>query len=141
MTSAVSPTFSRSASGLSDMNMKPELTEPLAAGEGDDVLDAGVFIDDVDELKDLFFDGVESDVLLAADLPADAAGVLLREEAFGDEDEEVDGEAKSEQGDEEDEGLAAEHPAEAALVLRGEAVEGALAECGRSGCGCARTWA
>ena len=90
----------RSASGLRTRNMLAELEEPPPGPPPprklSDVLDAGIFLGDVDELAHLLLHVEEGDVLLALNAAAETAGVLLREEAVGDDGEEIDVEAEGE---------------------------------------------
>ena len=61
-----------------------------AAGEADHGVDRRIAAHDDDELAELRAHRLERDALVGADAADDAAGVLLREEALGDRDVEVD---------------------------------------------------
>ena len=63
----------------------------------------------------------------ARNVALQAAGILLREEALGDDDVDVNGQADGAEGDAQHERLVAQHPAEAAGVAVVQPVEKALA--------------
>jgi hypothetical protein len=74
-----------------------------ATGEADDAGDRGILADDRDELGQLLPHQLKRDALVGLD-PADhPAGVLLREEALRDEDEQIEVEADRHKQDQQDE--------------------------------------
>ncbi len=84
----------RSSNGFREMNSWPMFAgvppPAAAAGEAADVLDVGVALDDVEDLGELRPHGLEGDVLIRLDGPADPPRVLLGEEALRDDHEEID---------------------------------------------------
>ena len=61
-----------------------------AAGEAGHVVHVGVCSDNVHHLRQLLLHGLKRDILLRLNGAADPPGVLLREETFGNDDEEDD---------------------------------------------------
>ena len=56
--------------------------------------------------------GREGNVLIALDEAADAPGVLLREKSLGNDREQIDVEADRADGEQQDQELVAQHPAQ-----------------------------
>ncbi len=73
-----------------------------AARKSDDVFDRGILAQDGDELRELLFHELERDALVGANSAYQGAGVLLRQEAFRDDREEIDVEGDGQQQDEKD---------------------------------------
>ena len=101
---------------------------PAAARERHHVADRRIGHHHVDELAHLLAHGRERDVLLGLDAPVQPPRVLLREEALGHHDEQVDVEADRAERDEQDHELVPEDPAERPPIEAVDAVEGGLAD-------------
>src|SRR5215470_8892686 len=76
-----------------------------AAGEGGDRVDSGIAADDIGEGAHLLRHGGEREILITQYLAVDTPGVLLREEALGCDDEEIEVEADGADGDEKNQEL------------------------------------
>ena len=100
----------------------------VAAHEGDDVGDSRVGLHHVDEVRHLLAHGRRGDVLLGLDVADEPAGILLREEALGHDDEQVDVEGDRGQEHGERQRLVAQDPAERASVETDQCLEQPLAE-------------
>jgi hypothetical protein len=72
--------------------------------------------------------GREREVLVTLNLAVEAAGVLLGEKALGSDDEKIDVEADSADGDEQDQELVAQNPLQTDIVSAQQAIEGVLGE-------------
>ena len=110
--------------------MKPELVWP-AAGEAGHALDRRIGPHDLDELAELPAHRLEGDALVGADAADDAARVLLRKEALGDRDVEMDVEQHRRQEDEHGEQRMAQHQPEAAAIEALQATQAAFAQAGQ----------
>ncbi len=100
--------------------------DAVGADEGGKTFDGGVAQDDVGELLLFLRHGVEGDILRRLGDALDHAGILHREEAFGDDDIEEDGEHQGAQSHEQSEGLVAQHDPQGAPVKGDHAVEHVL---------------
>src|SRR5713226_1060083 len=97
-----------------------------AAGKGCDGVDRGVLQDDVGELTHLLGHGREGKILIALDQPTEAAGILLRKEALGSLDEEIEVQTNGAESDEQDKKLMAENPAQGDIVSVQQTIESVL---------------
>ena len=113
----------RSSRGFSVMNMRPlfcaalPTPAPSAIADGRDVR---VGLDDRAELLLQLHHLGERDVLRRVGGAEQDAGVLLREEALGDDDEQIDGGGDGGEEDHQGHEAVAQHDVEAALVAVGE---------------------
>ena len=96
---------------------------PVAAGIGIHVLDGGIGLDDLDHLQERVVDEREGCVLRPLHAAGDGAGVLLREEAFGNFDDDGEVQGDGERQDNEHEGRMIENPAKRAAIERKHSVE------------------
>ena len=88
---------------------------------------AGSSSDHLRQLLLLVAHGGKADVLRGRGLAAEAARVLLREEALGHDDEQIDVENAQSDGDAQHEPLVAQNPAQRRVVFIVQPLEGALA--------------
>ena len=100
--------------------------ETAAAGEADDGLDRGILPHDLDEVVELLLHRLERNALVAAHEADQAPGVLLREEALGHDDVEIDVEADRDGEQEHHQRRVAQRPRERLLVAAQHAIEDAL---------------
>ncbi len=89
-----------------------------AAGEADDVFDVGIAFDDVHELGEFLLHRLERDRLVGADAAHQGAGILLREEAFGDREPEIEIDADCDDENEDDRAGHSQRPAQRAFIGR-----------------------
>src|SRR5215470_9686019 len=99
----------------------------LAAGEAHHVVDGGIGTDDVDEVGELLAHRLEGNALVSLNEADQSSGVLLREEALGNDDIEVDIQAYRDQQNEHREHAVAQYPGQASLVAAQDVPEAALA--------------
>src|SRR5258708_18769532 len=97
-----------------------------AASEADHHLDRGVFLDDRDELLEFLPHQLERNALVGLDAAVDPAGILLREEALGDDRVEIEIGPDGREQDRHDEERMVERPAERVLVAAQHGVEAPL---------------
>src|SRR5712692_2690688 len=94
-----------------------------ATGKGCDGIDRGVLQDDVGELTHLLGHGREGKILIALDQPTEAAGILLRKEALGSLDEEIEVQTNRTESEKQNKKLMAENPAQGEIVGTEKSVE------------------
>src|SRR3981081_2169317 len=97
-----------------------------AAGESGDGINSGILHDDVGKFTHLLGHGGEGKILIALDQTVDAAGVLLREEALGRPDKQINVQADRAEGDKQDEELVTKNPAEGNIVGAQQTIERVL---------------
>ena len=116
----------RSLKGFSVANTKPELVEKPPVKPATLSI-AGSCAHDLHELPELPAHRLEGDALVGADAADDAAGVLLREEALGDGDIEMDVQDHRRQEHQHGRQRMAQHEAQAVAVPALQGGEAALA--------------
>src|SRR5260370_41042141 len=95
-----------------------------ATNEGSDGLHGGILKAYVCELATFLRHSREGKILIALDEPAEFAGVLLREEALGGLDEEIDVQANCAESDQQNQKLVAKNPTKGNIVGAQQAIEG-----------------
>src|SRR6185312_12899584 len=96
------------------------------AGEADGRIDGWIFENDVVQSLQLHPHGVEGDVLLRQNSAGDAAGVLLWEKPFRNDDVQVHAQADGQNSNQQHQRLIREHRIQHALITSMQPVEGAL---------------
>jgi hypothetical protein len=98
-----------------------------AAGEADHVCHRRILAQDRNELFELLPHELERNALVRLDAPDQTTGVLLREKALRNRDEEISAEAHRREQHQRDRALMAQRPGERATVHAQQAIEHALA--------------
>src|SRR6266849_1488177 len=93
------------------------------AGEGTHGVHRRILRDDIGEHAHLLRHGRERKVLIALDLAVEPTGILLREEALRSDPKEIDIEANGANGDQQNQKLVAQDPAQADVVGAQQTVE------------------
>ena len=88
----------------------------VAAGKAHNGFDRRVFHDDADELRHLVLHGGERNILGGLHRTLQAAGILLREKALGDDDVEINAQRRRRNRDQQSQRLVAKNQLQAAAV-------------------------
>src|SRR5260370_9648613 len=94
-----------------------------ATNEGSDGIHGGILKDYVRELAQLLRHGREGKILIALDEPTEFAGILLREEALGRLDKQVEIQANRTESDQQDQELMTENPAKGNVIGTSQPIE------------------
>ena len=97
------------------------------AGEGDHRGDRGISLHDFDDLAQTLTHGLKRGVLICLDRAREPSGILLREESFGDDGDQVDVDANRAKREGERQRGIAQHERKADVISVQEPIEDALA--------------